>query len=79
MDKVAHEISCPFKFKHHLNLNGQLINLYPLKWCTREGRGKASAWEKIHEKLFRMNSNGRRRSEVAQGVEVEVVSNFKST
>ena len=43
------------------------------------GRGKAFAWEKIHEKLFLMNSNGRRRSEVAQGVDVKVVSNCKST
>ena len=37
------------------------------KWCTKKGRGKASAWEKIYENLFLMNSNRRRWGEVAQG------------
>ena len=59
VDKVAHEISCPFKFKHHLNLNGQPTIFIHSKWRTREGHGKASVWEKIHENSFLMNSNRR--------------------
>ena len=60
VDKVAHETSCPFKFKLHLNLNGQPTIFIHSKWCTKEGRGKASVWEKIHENLFLVNSNRHR-------------------
>ena len=60
VDKVVHEISCPFKFKHHLNLNGQPTIFIHSKWHTQVGRGKASAWEKIYENLFLMNSNRHR-------------------
>ena len=67
VDKVVHEISCPFKFKLHLNLNGQPIIFIHPNGTQMEGHGMASVWEKIYENSFLMNSNGCRWSEVAQG------------
>ena len=68
MDKASWrmELVAPFKFKVHLNLNGQPIIFIQIN-VHKRGCGKASAWEKIHENSFLMNSKGRLRSEVAQG------------
>ena len=61
------ELVAPFKFKLHLNLKGQPTIFIQINGTQMEGRGMASVWEKIYEKLFLVNSNGRMRSEVAQG------------
>ena len=72
-------VGCSFKFKLSFEFEWPTNHLYPPIWCTNVGCGKAFAWEKIHEKLLLVNSNEHRRSEVAQGVEVKVVSDFKPT
>ena len=61
------ELVAPFNFKLHLNLNGQPTIFIQINGTQMEGHGMASVWEKIHEKLFLVNSNKRMRSEVVQG------------
>ena len=61
-DLLSIRIQTSFEFEWPTNLI-----LIHSKWCTKRGRGMAFVWEKIHEKLFLVNSNGRMRSEVAQG------------
>ena len=52
-DLLSIRIQISFEFEWPTNLI-----LIHSKWCTKKGCGMASTWEKIHEKLFLMNSNG---------------------
>ena len=66
---VAHGlVGCPFKFKHPLNLNGQLTYFYINNWCTRVAWDAFCMGENSWEVASR-EFKWAQRSEVAQGVE----------